>query len=146
MYYPLRTMCEVETMAGDHNFSKFILNWIYPKYLPQRNNYFFLLTINIIEFSITYNDNLIKRIQKWIYSGLSAKPLSDRTSFDESKLSFKISLKQRLNSFLIAKGIMPHFLWFFSEKKNRTWLLIFNSDDGSTESWLTRSGVDTSSH
>lgn len=42
-------------------FLKFILNWIYPKYLPQRNNYFFLLTINIIEFSITYNDNLIKR-------------------------------------------------------------------------------------
>lgn len=42
-------------------FLKFISNWIYPKYLPQRNNYFFLLTINIIEFSITYNDNLIKR-------------------------------------------------------------------------------------
>lgn len=42
-------------------FLKFILNWIYPKYLPQRNNYFFLLTINIIEFSVTYNDNLIKR-------------------------------------------------------------------------------------
>lgn len=100
-------------------FLRFILNWIYPKYLPQRNNYFFLLTINIIEFSITYNDNLIKRSTEVNLLRTVSKATLWQNQFWWIKIKFSDFFETETEFIFNSQGYIDPFLMIFLWEKEQ---------------------------
>lgn len=99
MYYPLRTMCEVETMARVIPASKKLL--------------FFLLTINIIEFSITYNDNLIKRSTEVNLLRIVSKATLWQNQFWWIKIKFWDFFETETEFVFISQGYKDPFVMIF---------------------------------